>query len=99
MPEIQTLYDAYVHGVKLTMRCADGNGDGLKRQRACSYRQELDVLTLLATRGPSFPLSRLAERLMCPRCRSRRIAVGITFPSESDRNAAVARMATLQGRW
>lgn len=31
MPEIQTLYDAYVHGVKLTMRCADGNGDGLKR--------------------------------------------------------------------
>jgi len=40
-----------------------------------TYSRELDVETLVWTRGPNFPLCDLASRLMCPRCRSRRVAV------------------------
>jgi len=36
------------------------------------YTRELDLETLVWTRGPSFPLASLDGRLMCPRCRSRR---------------------------
>lgn len=31
--------------------------------------------TLLMAKGPSFPLSRLGERLWCPRCRQTRMVV------------------------
>ena len=36
------------------------------------YRAELDMETLVWTRGRSFPLSRLETRLRCPMCGSRR---------------------------
>ena len=34
--------------------------------RKCVYRKQLDLETLVATRGPNFPLGRLEGRLMCP---------------------------------
>ena len=37
------------------------------------YRKELDLETLVWTRGRAFPLSRLEARLGCPRCGSRDI--------------------------
>jgi len=33
------------------------------------------MATLICTRGRAFPLARLAERLRCPRCGSRHVAV------------------------
>jgi hypothetical protein len=35
----------------------------------------MDFETLVATRGPNFPLSRLESRLMCPACGNRRVTV------------------------
>lgn len=35
--------------------------------RRCVYRKQFDLETLVCTRGPNFPLSRLKSRLMCPR--------------------------------
>jgi len=99
MAEIETLLDAYVHGVRISMRCAWGSRDGLKSVRQCSYRVELDVETLLCTRGPSFPVAQLSQRLMCPRCRSRRVAVSLSFPAEPQASAAAGRAAHLSGRW
>jgi hypothetical protein len=39
------------------------------------YRKELDMETLVWTRGRGFPLSRLESRLRCPCCGSRDVVV------------------------
>jgi hypothetical protein len=65
---VETLGEAWRLGWKLTARCAFGNRDGMKSIRECIYRAPLDMQTLVWTRGPNFPLSRLESRLMCPEC-------------------------------
>jgi hypothetical protein len=74
---IETLGEAYLHGWRVTVRCSAGRSDGPKSQssRECNYRKELDMETLVWTRGRGFPLSRLETRLRCPRCRSRNVVV------------------------
>lgn len=57
------------------MRCLHDGKEGLKHRRDCNFRRELDLETLVCTRGRAFPLGRLAERLRCPRCGCRRVAV------------------------
>src|ERR1700691_454976 len=68
-------------GWKVHMRCAHGPRDGMKRVRECVYRKQLDIDTLVCTRGPNFPLSRLESRLMCPAYGSRRVTVVFEPPS------------------
>ena len=57
------------------MRCLHDGKEGLKHRRDCNFRRELDLETLVCTRGRAFPLGRLAERLRCPRCGCRRVSV------------------------
>jgi len=52
----------------------------MKTRRECVYRYELDLETLVWTRGPNFPISRLESRLMCPRCGSRRVVLVFSTP-------------------
>jgi hypothetical protein len=61
----------------VTVRCADGRTESPRSQsnRECSYRRELDMETLVWTRGRAFPLSRLECRLRFPRCGSRYVVV------------------------
>jgi hypothetical protein len=40
----------------------------MSRHKECVYRAELDMETLVWTRGKGFPLSRLESRLRCPMC-------------------------------
>jgi len=82
---IETLGDAWSAGWRITMRCAWGKREGLKSIRECSYRRELDLETLVCTRGRDFPLTSLETRLRCPRCGSRRVAVMFSVPSEPNR--------------
>jgi hypothetical protein len=42
------------------MRCIKGYREGTKSMRRCVYRKQLDLETLVSTRGPNFPLSRLS---------------------------------------
>jgi hypothetical protein len=49
------------------MRCLDDGRGGMKRRRDCGFRCQLDLETLVCTRGRNFPLGRLADRLRCPR--------------------------------
>ena len=79
---VETLGDAFSLGWRVTMRCAWGNRDGLKSIRECIYQKELDMETLVATRGKAFPLSRLESRLRCPRCGSRRVMVLYDIPAK-----------------
>ena len=51
--------------------------------RRCVYRKQLDLETLVCTRGPNFPLGRLEGRLMCPACGNRRVTVVFEPPSNT----------------
>ena len=85
---VETIGEALLLGWRITVRCATGRSDGpsAKSSRSCSYRRELDIETLVWTRGRAFPLSRLETRLRCPKCGSRNIVVLFQPPN----NAAVA---------
>jgi hypothetical protein len=63
------------------MRCTQGYREGTKSMRRCIYRKALDLDTLVCTRGPNFPLSRLESRLMCPTCGSRSVTVVFEPPT------------------
>lgn len=86
--QIETIGDALDHGVRIHMRCAWGKRDGLKSIRACIFRAELDVMTLVCTRGRPFPISMLATRMRCPECRSRRVFIRLEIPDQPARIAA-----------
>jgi hypothetical protein len=77
---IETLGDAFSHGWGIRVRCAWGPRDGMKRVRECVYGAELDLATLIWTRGSNFPLTMLERRMKCPRCGSRRVRVAFTVP-------------------
>lgn len=88
---IETLGEAWNLGWRLTARCAAGKQDGMHRHRECVYRAELDLPTLVWTRGRDFPLSRLESRLKCPRCGSRQVVVMYSVPSEPSAQRAMTR--------
>jgi hypothetical protein len=62
---VSTLGDAHDLGWRIRARCALGKGPGMKSIRECHQRFELEVRTLLWTRGRDFPIGRLASRLRC----------------------------------
>jgi hypothetical protein len=68
-----------------------GPRDGIKRKCECEciYSAELDIETLVWTRGRAFPLAWMQERLRCPLCGSRRVTVAYILPNE--RQTAIAR--------
>jgi hypothetical protein len=80
---VETLGDALSYGWRVTARCAAGNQDGLHRHKEYVHRAELDMETLVWTRGMGFPISRLETRLRCPMCGSRDVRLIFTFPREA----------------
>ena len=74
---VETIGEAWSLGWRVVARCVRGREDGPARNQAgrCAYRKELDLETLVCTRGPAFPLSSLERRLRCPRCGNRRMVV------------------------
>lgn len=82
---VATLGEAHDHGWKLRAKCAHGKGDGMKRIRECVNSMDLDLPTLLWTRGRDFPLALLSERLKCPSCGSYKVVVYFLPPSNMGR--------------
>jgi hypothetical protein len=85
---VTTLGEAYDLGWKLTAYCRHGRVDSRQSTRECHHRQELDLTTLLWTRGRDFPISRLDSRLKCPRCGSRFVVIAFQPPTSARRLAA-----------
>lgn len=85
---IESLGEAFAYGWRITVRCAGGSGDGMKRTRECVYSRELDLETLVWTRGRAFPLSSLESRLKCPMCGSRRVRLLYDVPTDRQRARA-----------
>jgi hypothetical protein len=65
---VEILREAWNLGWRVRVRCAWRKRNGMKSIRACICRAELDMETLVCTRGRDFPLSWLQERLRCPSC-------------------------------
>jgi len=80
---VETLGEAFSAGWRVKARCAWGPRDGMKRVRECVYGGELDLQTLVWTRGRDFPLDMLASRLRCPRCGSRKVRVMFDPPTNT----------------
>lgn len=78
--EIENLGDIWQAGGRLYVRCAKPRREGLKSVRACGRRHELDVHTLIWTRGATFPISMLSERMKCPACKAREVIVTVSLP-------------------
>jgi hypothetical protein len=88
---IETIGEALSARWQVHARCDYGNREGLKSIRRCTWRYQLDLDTLVATRGRDFPVARVAERLRCPWCGSRKVAVLFTTPGDEQRSAADGR--------
>ena len=86
---IETLGEAYEQGWQVRVRCAWGPRDGMKRVRECVHGAELDLQTLVWTRGAAFPLARMESRLKCPQCGSRRVVLLFEPPSTRGRMVGV----------
>jgi hypothetical protein len=81
--EVETLGVARSLSWRVHMRCNNGYRQETRSMRKCVYRKQLDLETLVATRGLNFPLSRLESRLMCPACGNRRVTVVFEPPSNA----------------
>lgn len=79
---LETLGQIRDAGWKVKARCAFGGREGLKSVRRCVYSAELELNTLVWTRGRDFPLGMLASRLRCPRCGSREVSVMFVGPAQ-----------------
>jgi hypothetical protein len=74
---VETIGEALSLGWRIVARCVQGREDSpaSRSSRECTFRLELDLETLVCTRGRAFPLSGLESRLRCPRCGNRRMVV------------------------
>ena len=55
---------------------------GHEERARCLGKAELDLHTLIWTRGSAFPITSLEARLKCPMCGSRKVSVIFDVPSE-----------------
>ncbi len=87
---VETIGEALSLGWRVIARCVRGREDGptSRSSRECTYRRELDLETLVCTRGRAFPLSRLESRLRCPRCGNRRMVVMFEPPGRAAQREA-----------
>jgi hypothetical protein len=56
---VEMIGEAFDAGWRVRVCCGWGPRDGMKRRRECVYGGELDINTLVWTRGATFPLARL----------------------------------------
>jgi hypothetical protein len=84
---IENLAQARNAGVKTTARCAFGRREAMKSIRESKLSVRLDLERLIWTRGESFPVSMLAERLKCPPVRVAEGCAAFRFAGRADRQA------------
>jgi DNA-directed RNA polymerase subunit RPC12/RpoP len=81
---VHTLGEAWKLGWRVRVRCLWGTADPHSHRRSieCNTTADLDMHTLVWTRGEAFPLDQLESRLRCPRCGSRRVTVLFEVPNQ-----------------
>jgi len=61
---VETLGQPFSYGWRVTARCVAGKQDGMSRHKECVYRAELDMGTLVWTRGKGFPRAGYAAQFV-----------------------------------
>jgi hypothetical protein len=72
---IMTLGQAADRDLTLRLYCRGGAGQAMKRHRPCIAAYEIDIETLIWTRGREYPLKALHRIMKCPACNSRLIQI------------------------
>ena len=85
---IETLGDAMTAGWRVHAKCIDCRVEQTHSSRKRHYTKELNLETLVWTRGRKMPLSDLKDRMLCPQCGGRRISI-IFDPKPTARMQAV----------
>jgi hypothetical protein len=88
---VQTLGEAWKLGWRVRVRCLviGRKPKTLDREAIfCDTSCELDMKTLVWTRGENMPLDRLQSLLRCPKCGSRKITVAFGVPNQPTAQAA-----------
>jgi hypothetical protein len=91
---VKTLGQAWKLGWRARARCFVVGPKPKSRDRTsiyCDTTTELDMKTLVWTRGELMPLDQLASRLKCPKCG--RMNVQVIFEVPGEPNARTARAA------
>lgn len=65
---MSTLGDAWTHGWEISVFCEGGIEPGPRKHKHCDFKYDIDMLTMLITRGRAFPLCDLPNKMRCPRC-------------------------------
>ena len=91
---VETLRDALSAGWRVHARCIDGHVEYTRSKAKCRYQAELNLETLVWTRGRNMPLATLGDRIMCPRCGNRRVNLIFEPPPVAGR--AQGRASTLR---
>src|SRR5256885_16437170 len=82
---VETLGEAWKLGWRLKAHCYIVGRKAKTVDRTtvwCDTTTELDLKTLVWTRGEKFPLDQLASRLKCPRCGLRQVRVYFEVPNQ-----------------
>jgi hypothetical protein len=90
---IATIGEALDSGWSLRVYCRFGRRDAMKSVRGCVAYVDVDLPSLIWTRGRDFPIARLDTRMKCPKCGSRRVLVAF----ESPKNAGAAAITRRTG--
>jgi hypothetical protein len=88
---VETLGEAWKLGWRVRVRCLVTGRKPKTRDREaifCDTSTELDMKTLVWTRGATMPLERLQALFRCPRCGGRNINVMFDVPNQPNVRAA-----------
>lgn len=88
---ITTLGEAWRLGWRVRVRCLLIGRKPKSRDRTtvwCDTTTELDMKTLVWTRGEKMPLDRLSALFRCPNCGNRKITVAFEVPNQPKAEAA-----------
>jgi hypothetical protein len=70
------LGEAFLGGLSPHVRCLRSKRLGPVKIEPCGYGADLDLESLIWTRGAKFPCWRLSQRLRCPRCGGLSVELG-----------------------
>ncbi len=87
---ISTIGEAHDLGWRIRVYCRWGKRDGMKSIRECTASVDIDLATLVWTRGRAFEITDLGNRMKCIRCGSRRVSVLVEPPPLANRQRARA---------
>jgi hypothetical protein len=82
---VKTLGEAWKLGWRIHAKCLVIGPKPKARERTaiyCDTIAELDMKTLVWTRGEHMPLDAMHERLKCPKCGNRKITVFFDAPNQ-----------------